>query len=43
MLVIPIWTVVFFNREQDIRNREGDEMKCQESTSVMLNKAILTH
>ena len=33
ILVIPIWTVVL-DREQDIRNREGDEMKCQKSTSV---------
>lgn len=33
ILVIPIW-IVFLDRKQDIRNREGDGMRCQKSTSV---------
>lgn len=34
IFVLPIWLVVFLNRKQDIRNREGDDMRCQKSTSV---------
>ena len=34
ILVMSHLDSCFLDREQDIRNREGDDMRCQKSTSV---------